>query len=116
MLHGAIDIRIHARVVEGTGDDRDRDRTCPATADRAFVIAPLPGGDTTDDQPDDKQYRSDVHLDLRSIVRIKSAEKPMAGLYLGPASGGSLPASGDTESGAREFNVFPEIWKLPVIR
>jgi hypothetical protein len=39
----------------------------------------------------------------------------MAGLYPG-ISGGSIPASGDTESGAGEFNNFPEIWKLAVIR
>jgi hypothetical protein len=108
VLYGAVDIRIYACVVEGTGDDRHRGRTCPATADRAFVIAALPGGDTTDDQPDDKKYRSDVHLDLRSIVCIKSDEKAIAiaSLYLGPASGGSIPAGGDTESSAREFNVF----------
>ena len=109
MLHGAIDIRIHARVVEGTGNDRHRDRTGPATADRAFVIAALPGGDTTDDQPDGKKYRSDVHLDLRSIVCLKSDEKAIAMARPLPWSGiwrGSIPAGGDNESSAHEFNVF----------
>ena len=74
VLHGAVDIRIYTHIVEGTGDDRHRDRTRPATADRTFVITALPGGDTADDQPYDKKQRSDVHLDLRSIVCIKSGE------------------------------------------
>jgi hypothetical protein len=109
VLHGAVDIRIHACVVEGTGDDRHRDRTSPATADRAFVIAALPGGDTTDDQPDGKKYRSDVHLDLRSIVWVKSDEKAIAiarPLPLVRIWRGSIPAGGDTESSVREFNAF----------
>jgi len=89
-VHCAIYIRIHACVVEGTSDDCHRDRACPATADRAFVIAALPGGDTADDQPDSKKYRSDVHLDLRGIVCIDSDETAIAivGLYLGPESPG----------------------------
>jgi hypothetical protein len=65
VLHGAVDIRIHARVVEGTGDERHRDRTCPATADRAFV-----------------------HLDLRSVVCLKSGETAIAIAGLDP---GRLP-------------------------
>jgi len=48
-----------------------------------------------------------VHLDLRSVVCLKSGETAIAiaGLYPG-ISGGSIPASGDIESGAREFNTF----------
>ena len=55
VLHGAVDIRIHAHVVEGTGNDRHRDRTGLATTDRTFVITALSSGDTADDQPDDKK-------------------------------------------------------------
>jgi hypothetical protein len=115
MLHGAVDVRIHARVIEGTGDDRHRGRTSPATADRAFVVAALPGGDTTDDQPDGKKYRSYVHLDLRSIVCVKFDEKAiaMAGLYLGPASGEEAYPRAAIPSPVRANSMsFPEIWKL----
>jgi len=87
-LHGAVNIRIHPRVIEGTCDDRYRNRTCPATVNGSCVIAALPGGDTADDQPGDKKHRSDVHLDLRIIAYIKLTRQPIAiaGLYFGPAS------------------------------
>jgi hypothetical protein len=83
MPHGAIDIRVHARVVERTGEDRYRDRTCPATAEGSTEIAALPGGDTTDDQPDDKDHRTYVHMDLLSIrcVKYKRRPIPVAGLH-----------------------------------
>jgi hypothetical protein len=99
---------MHACVVEGTGDDCHRDRTCPAAADRAFIIAALPGGDTADDQPDGKKYRSDVHLDLRGIVCIDTDETAISisVLCLGPASPGSIPAVGDSESSAAKVNIF----------
>jgi hypothetical protein len=73
-----------------------------------MVIAALSGGDGPDDQPDDKKYRSDVHLDLRSIVRIKSGEKAsqLPVFTLTRRLGRSLPAGRDIESGARGFIVF----------
>jgi len=74
MPRGAVDVRIYARVIEGAGEDRHSDCTCPATTDRTLVITALPGGDTADDQPDDKKRRSDMHVDLRSIDCIKSGE------------------------------------------
>jgi len=120
VLHGAIDVRIYAGVVEGTGKDRHRDRTCPATADRTFVITALSGGDTADDQPDDEKHRSDVHLDLRSIVCINSDEtvnrncRPLVRHLRG-----SIPTRGGIESGARQFSAFSrslEVRLVPAIR
>ena len=100
VLHGAIDVRIYARIVERTGKDRHRDRTCPATADRTFVITALSSGDAADDQPDDEKYRSDVHLDLRSIVCIKSDETANSNCRpLVRHLRGSIPTRGGIESG-----------------
>jgi hypothetical protein len=117
--YGAVDIRIHARVVERTSDGRDRDRSGPAAANGALVVTALPGGDTTDDQPDDQKYRSDVHLDLRSIVGIKSDAKAsaIAGLCLEVASGREAYPRAPIASPVRANSTsFPEIWKLAVIR
>ena len=64
--HRAADLRVHAQVVQGTSDDRYRDRARPgATGDGPVVIAALAAGDSTDDQPYDKQYCPDPHLALR---------------------------------------------------
>src|SRR5208337_282827 len=42
--HGAVDLRVQAHVVEGTGEDRHRDRAALSTAaGRPAVIAALPG-------------------------------------------------------------------------
>jgi hypothetical protein len=108
MPYRAIDIRVHARVVKRTGGDSYRDRTCPATAEGSTEIAALPGGDTTDDQPDGKEYRSHVHLDLLSIrcVKYREAASPIAGLHSIRHLGGSLPWRGDFESSARESDAF----------
>src|SRR5580693_3723734 len=70
MLHGAVDVRVHSRVIEGAGQDRHRSRSCHAAVDGSFVIATLPGGETADDQPDDEDRRSEVHLDLLSIICV----------------------------------------------
>src|SRR6266567_1383673 len=88
MPHGAIDIRVHARVVERTGEDGYRDRTCRATAEVPTEIAALPGGDTTDDQPDGQEQRSYVHPDLLRIRcgRYREAANPDCRSSLSPAS------------------------------
>src|ERR1700757_27716 len=65
----ALDIRVHARVVERAGENCHRDRTRAAAAERSREIPALPGGDTADDQPDGNKYRSDVHLGLHCIER-----------------------------------------------
>lgn len=132
--HGTVNVRVHARVVEGTREYRHRDRTCPATADGSLVIAALPGGDTADNQPDDKKHRSDVHLGLRSIICVNLQRRPIRlpplrwsgsweGAYpgaaaMGPASGDQMPFPEIWESGLgrRVRWQFPDVWKLPVIR
>ena len=111
MPHGAIDIRVHAGIVKRTGSNSYRDRTCRATAEGSTEIAALPGGDTTDDQPDSKEYRPYVHLDLLSIrcVKYRNIERrpvPIAGIHSVRHLGGSLPGRGDFESGARESDAF----------
>jgi hypothetical protein len=58
-------VRVHVSVVERASQDRHGAGTDVAAVDGAFVIAALPSGDNADNQPDDKQYRSNVHLDLR---------------------------------------------------
>jgi hypothetical protein len=63
VLHGAIDVRVYSRVIERAGQDCNRRCSCPAAVDGSFVIAALPGGEAADDQPYDKNCRSDVHLD-----------------------------------------------------
>src|SRR6266536_109916 len=67
---GAVYVRVNAGVVERAGDDRHRDRTCPATAHGPIEIAALPGGDAADDEPDGKNHGSKVHLDLLSILCV----------------------------------------------
>src|SRR6516165_10771558 len=69
--HRAVDIRVHARVVEWAGENCHHDRACAAAPHGSVEITALPGGDTADDQPDGKNHRSDVHLGLHSIVRNK---------------------------------------------
>ena len=89
VLHGAIDVRVHSRVIEGAGQDRHGGRSCPAAVDGSFVIATLPGGEAADDQPDDEDHRSDVHLDLLSIIRVNMNRRPIAMRTLPfPESGG----------------------------
>src|SRR6478672_985384 len=70
MACGAVYVRVNAGVVERTGDDRYRDRTCPATAYGPVEIAALPGRDAADDQPDGKNHGSEMHLDLLSILWV----------------------------------------------
>src|SRR6266702_3100905 len=62
---GAVNVRVHVSVVERACQDRHRGRADVAAVNGAFVIAALPSRDTADDQPGDKQHRSNVHLDLR---------------------------------------------------
>jgi hypothetical protein len=63
-------------VVEPACQDRHRGRAEAAAVDGAFVIAALPSRDTADDQPDDKQHRSNVHPDLRQRRRYKTRIPP----------------------------------------
>jgi hypothetical protein len=75
LRRGAIDVWIHARVVEWAGEDRHRDRAGrAAAADGPSVIAALPGGDAADDKPYDKKHRSDAHLNLRVHRLLKHGE------------------------------------------
>ena len=72
LRHGAVDLRGHARVVEGTREDRHRDRPgLGATADGPAVIAALPGSDSADDQPYDKKHRSDAHSGPAGPPRVQ---------------------------------------------
>jgi hypothetical protein len=65
-------VRVHVSVVEWASQDCHGAGTDVAAVDGAFVIAALPSGDNADNQPDDKQYRSNVHLDLRQHRRLKA--------------------------------------------
>src|ERR1700728_400091 len=58
---GAVNMRVQVSVVERACQDRHRGRADAAAVNGAFVIAALPSRYTTDDQPDDKQNRSNVH-------------------------------------------------------
>src|ERR1700754_4665127 len=60
--HLAVDLRVDPHVVERPGQDRHDDGgRLGAAADGAVVVATLPGGDGADNEPDDKNYRSDAH-------------------------------------------------------
>ena len=84
---GAVDVRVHAGVIQRAGQDRHRDGAGAAAIHRSLEIPALPGGDTPDDQPDDEKQRSDVHLDLHGNLCIgyekaasrKSRGKPTRG-------------------------------------
>ena len=65
LWRAAINVRIHACVVERAGQDRYSDRAGTAAVDVIRVIAALCGGYTADDQPDDKKCRSEMHPGLR---------------------------------------------------
>src|SRR4029077_1784096 len=110
MLHGAIDVRVHSKVIEGARQDRRGRRSCPAAVDGSFVIAALPGGEAADDQPDDEDRRSDVHLDLLSIICVNMNRWPITMRALPfPESReayGSIPVRGDTRSSAPESHAF----------
>src|SRR5580704_8543726 len=78
MPHGAVDVRVHSRVIEGPGQNRHRSRCCPAAVDGSFVIATLPGGEAADDQPDDEDRRAEVHLDLLRIICMNMNRQPIS--------------------------------------
>jgi hypothetical protein len=79
-----------------------------------MVIAALSGGDGPDDQPDDQKYRSDVHLDLRSIVRIKSDGKAsqLPVFTLARISAEAYPWAAISSPVRANSMSFPEVWKL----
>src|SRR5580700_6619005 len=113
MLHGAVDVRFHSRVIEGAGQDRHRRRGCPAAADGSFVIATLLAGAAAADEPDDKNHRSDGHLDLQPI-RLDMNGKPIAMPVLPfPESCGKAYPYVAISGPARSHSMhFPEIWKV----
>jgi hypothetical protein len=96
LRRAAINVRIHACVVERAGQDRYSDRAGTAAADVIRVIAALCGGYTADDQPDDKKCRSEMHPGLRSNTIInRRGEIPYKdgkALRDGPRLRGSVPA------------------------
>src|ERR1700678_2967789 len=62
----ARDLRIHAHVVERTGQDRRHDVAgVGAGGGRRTVIAALAGRDRTDDQPYEQDNPADPHIYLR---------------------------------------------------
>jgi hypothetical protein len=118
MLRGAIDVRVDARVIERPGQDRQPGRGYPAAADRPMVIASCPGGEAPDDQPDDENRRSDVHLDLPGIICIKYEQTANrdAGFTFPGIWEEAYPYKAIPDP-LRALPVhFPGIWKLPVIR
>jgi hypothetical protein len=102
-------VGIHTRVVEGAGEDRNRDRAGPAAiADGPVVIAALSGRDTAYGQPDDEKYRSDVHWDLRQHCLLIKDGWSRSPKYLNLVGHllGSLPACGGAESAMRYASAF----------
>jgi hypothetical protein len=82
---GAVNVRVYVSVVERACQDRHGGRADAAAVHGVFVIAALPSRDTADDQPDDKQYRSNVHLgppSASSFKKADAAKRPHGG-YLG---------------------------------
>lgn len=118
MLDAAIDVGVDARVIERPGQDRQRGRSCSAAADRPVVIAPRPGGEAPDDQPDDENRRSDVHLGLPGIICVKYEQTANrdAGFTIPRNLGKAYPYMAIPDPMRALPGHFPEIWKLPVIR
>src|ERR1700751_4934967 len=65
LRRGAANVRVHVSVVEGARQNRHRGRAYLAAVEGFFLIAPLPSRNPANDKPDDKQHRSNMHLDLR---------------------------------------------------
>ena len=65
LRRGAVNVRVRMNVVKGACQNRHRGGGNAAAVHGAFVIATLSSRDTANDQPDDKQHRSNMHLDLR---------------------------------------------------
>jgi hypothetical protein len=69
LRRGAVNVGIHAQVVERSGQDRYRGCTGPAAvAGGSVIIAALPGGEAAHDQPDNKKHRSEVHVASVSLI------------------------------------------------
>lgn len=115
MMHAAVDVQVHARIVKGTSEDRHRGGTCPAAVHGSSVIAALTGSDTADDQPDDNNHRSDVNLDLLSVACVKYGGTANRDCRPFPWSGVSDEAYlwAAIPSAVRANPApFPENWKL----
>ena len=107
----AIDVRIHAGIVERASQDGHPDRTGTAAANRTLVIAALGGGEAADDQPDNEQRRSEVHgyplsadanPRLRQSVPIRDWKWRSRNLEV-PGSQGRIPGSQDRAEAPRPF-------------
>ena len=73
LRRGAVNVGIHAQVVERAGQDRHRGCTgLTSVAGGRVIIAALPGGEAADNQPDDKKHRSEVHVASLSMMCDKT--------------------------------------------
>jgi sarcosine/dimethylglycine N-methyltransferase len=79
--HGAVDLGVHAHVVERSGQDRRHvGASRGAAADIAVEVAALSGGDGADDQPDDQNQSGDVmHADPVRPEAALTSEDTRAG-------------------------------------
>jgi RNA polymerase sigma factor (sigma-70 family) len=103
---GAVDPRVHAQVVEGTGDDRHRDRAdLGAAADRPVVVAALPGRGHADDQPDNEHQRSEPHRRLLSRTRRRPTRPRCR--WRGSDRNVTLAVTFWPEAAARHFPLVP---------
>src|SRR5580765_7271920 len=82
---------MHARVVERSGQECHRDRASRAAAHGPVEIPALSGGDTADDQPYDKQHRSDVHHGLHSMSAKWNGPASREKAYPGHATPSPIP-------------------------
>jgi hypothetical protein len=64
VANGAIDIGINTGVIQRAGHNCHGRRTCLAAPEWPIEVSALTGRDATDNQPHEKNYRTDVHLDL----------------------------------------------------
>src|SRR5215471_4806195 len=79
LRRGAVDLRVDAQVIERAGEDRHSGRRGPAArTDIPVIIAALPRGERTDNQPDGKKQRPDVH-------GRKPTQAPRCPVRYGPA-------------------------------
>lgn len=114
LRRGALDSRVHAQVVERTGENRHRGRTGPAaTADGLVIIAALPGGENANDQPDGKKYRADVHAASSglSALRNEAASNSGQALIVARSRKEAYPGAATPSPEWGAVDGFPEIWK-----
>ncbi len=108
MRRAAINVRVHACVVERAGQDRYSDRAGTAAADVIRVIAPLCGGYSSDDQPDGKKCRSEMHLGLRQQHNHKQTRRFLV-TTIEPCTMVRICEEAYPQTTPMPF---PEIWKI----